>query len=172
MMSVFFQKEFDICLVGKANLKTVLPPYLSAWGWNGSLDDFIRTWLDEENAPDQRMIKNVELLRQAGYPCYLATSQETLRADYIRRVMGFENIFDDLFFSCEIGVQKPDPAFYHHISANLNISGDHLLFWDDSLKNVEGARNCGWQAEVFSDIQDFRTRMAVYLSEVKIIASL
>ena len=46
MTAPFFRGVFEDCLLGRAGLKEVLPPYLEAWGWRGSVDEFVAAWLE------------------------------------------------------------------------------------------------------------------------------
>ncbi|MBN2499283.1 MAG: HAD-IA family hydrolase [Anaerolineales bacterium] len=155
----FFRGIFNDCLVGKANLPDVLPPFLSDWGWESSVAEFIRTWLQTEHIVDERLMVSIQVLRQKGIVCCLATSQEHNRAEYMKAEMGFQDLFDQLFFSCEIGWQKPAPGFYAHIEKTLAIKKEKILFWDDSLKNVAAARARGWQAEQYTGFDAFKSKM-------------
>jgi putative hydrolase of the HAD superfamily len=145
-------------------MRRVLPSFLEEWGWEGTLDDFVNTWLEVENAVDQRVVETVLSLRQNGYTCCLATSQERYRAEHMTNVMGFSMIFDRLFFSCHLGCAKPDHAYYRRIEEELGIEGEQVLFWDDTVMNVESARACGWNAEVYVSFEDFKQRLAEYLA--------
>jgi putative hydrolase of the HAD superfamily len=160
----FFHGIFNACLVGKADLREVLPSFLSEWGWRTSLDDFIAAWLESENAVDARVVAVICNLRSSGLTCCLATSQERYRADYMATVMGFSEIFDRLYFSHSLGCQKPDPVYYGYIQRSLELAGESILFWDDSVLNVEAARRCGWNAEVYTDFDSFKEKLAVYLA--------
>ena len=57
--------------------------------------------------------------------------------------MGFRELFDSLHFSCDLGVVKPDLAYYGGIEAALGRGGSDLLFIDDNVQNVEAARTKG-----------------------------
>jgi putative hydrolase of the HAD superfamily len=160
----FYRGVFGDCLVGKVDLKRVLPPFLEEWKWEGTLDSFVDTWLEVEDAVDKRVVETVLSLRQSGYTCCLATSQERHRAEYMTNVMGFSEIFDRLFFSCHLGCAKPDGAYYRKIEQELGIEGEQILFWDDTALNVESARACGWNAEVYTAFEDFEQRLAWHLA--------
>jgi putative hydrolase of the HAD superfamily len=159
MIRDFFQGIFRQCLLGQEDLKTVLPPFLKTWGWSGSVDAFVDLWFNIENAPDERVINIIHTLRQHGYICCLGTLQETHRAAYMRDIMGFADLFDHLFFSCEIGFTKQERTYYQYISHTLGFAPDQILFWDDSASNVDCARKAGLQAEVYSDFETFETRI-------------
>lgn len=53
--------------------------------------------------------------------------------------------------SGEIGLIKPDLAIYQHHTTTHGLDPAACLFFDDSQKNIDGARNAGWQAELFTD---------------------
>ena len=54
--------------------------------------------------------------------------------------------FDRIFVSSELGVRKPDRAAFDRISHEIGVPGARILFFDDTLSNVEGARRAGLQA--------------------------
>jgi putative hydrolase of the HAD superfamily len=159
----FFHGVFEECLVGRADLKQVLPPFLRQWGWHGSVDDFVAIWLEMENAVDGRILALIRALRGSGLSCCLVTSQERYRAEYMRATMGFAELFDRLFFSCELGCQKPDHAYYQIVETELGLEGQEILFWDDSAVNVASARRWGWNAEVYTEFETFEKRLGEYV---------
>jgi putative hydrolase of the HAD superfamily len=158
----FFTGPFNDCLTGKARLQDNLPPFLDRWGWPGSVDAFIHEWLVTDHVVDRRLMTVIQRLRREGVTCCLATSQECNRAAYMRTSMGFLEAFDHLFISCEVGAQKPDHAFYTHIEAALGLQGAVILFFDDSPANVAAARQCGWQAEVYTTFEEFERSLEKY----------
>ena len=40
-MQGFFRGIFEECIVGRADLRVVLPPFLAAWGWHDGVDAFL-----------------------------------------------------------------------------------------------------------------------------------
>ena len=159
MAREFFGRVFRDCLVGKADLKEELAPFLPAWGWRRSVDDFMSTWFEMESTVDSRVIGTIQALRQRGVLCCLASNQEKHRADYIVAKMGFGDAFDRLFFSCDLGYTKPDHSFYESIANSLHTEGQSIMFWDDSLLNVEAARDYGWRAEVYTGFEGFEAKL-------------
>ncbi|MEY9210900.1 HAD family phosphatase [Thermobifida halotolerans] len=51
--------------------------------------------------------------------------------------------FDALFFSCDIGLCKPDPAVYAHVLEALDAVPGQTLFVDDREENVRAAAESG-----------------------------
>jgi 2-haloacid dehalogenase len=58
--------------------------------------------------------------------------------------------------SGEIGLIKPDRRIFDHHAAAFGIEPSAALFIDDSQKNVDGARNAGWDAVLFTDVATLR----------------
>ncbi len=54
--------------------------------------------------------------------------------------------FREVFVSSTIGLRKPDAAAFDHVAKAIGAPPSRILFFDDSLANVEGARACGLQA--------------------------
>jgi glucose-1-phosphatase len=50
---------------------------------------------------------------------------------------------DRWFISCRMGVRKPERAAFERVSRELGMPLGNLLFFDDTLANVEGARAAG-----------------------------
>ena len=50
-------------------------------------------------------------------------------------------------YSCDLGVAKPDPAFFAAAALRIAAQPASILFIDDGARNVEGARAAGLAAE-------------------------
>ena len=50
---------------------------------------------------------------------------------------------DDVLVSAEIHKVKPNQDFYTYILNKFNLSPKELLFLDDNINNVNGAKNLG-----------------------------
>ncbi|PLP59621.1 2-haloalkanoic acid dehalogenase [Mesorhizobium loti] len=53
--------------------------------------------------------------------------------------------------SGDVKLIKPDRAIYDHHINSFGLEPSATLFIDDSQKNVDGAREAGWQAVLFTD---------------------
>jgi putative hydrolase of the HAD superfamily len=85
---------------------------------------------------------NTFLLSNTNY-IHLASFKKTFNEKVSTR--SFEEYFDKVFYSCEIGLRKPDIGCYQRVINELNIDPAKTLFIDDSLQNIEGARKAGLQ---------------------------
>lgn len=149
----FFKGPFRECLIGRASLRGALVPFLTEWGWPESVDEFVHLWMTSDDQPVDDLLAVVRDLREAGETCCLASNQEAVRADYLRHEMGFAKQFDALFFSCDLGLAKPDPEFFRTVNARLSSPDMAVFFWDDDLRNVQAAVEVGWQATVYETVE-------------------
>lgn len=152
----FFEERFPRCLVGAADLKAELAPFLPAWRWKQSLDEFLALWFAEDGHLDLEVLDVVRNVRRRGFPVYVATNNEPHRVRYLREHLGFASEFDAVFASGEIGLKKPDAAFFHHIQRLIGVPAEHILFWDDAPEFVKGARGAGWDARLFTSANELR----------------
>ncbi len=93
----------------------------------------------------------VRELRAGGTGCHLATNQDDLRTSYMRSRMGYDDLLDRCFYSCEVGASKPDERFFSAVASELGLDLGELAFVDDTLENVEAARALGVRALLWHD---------------------
>ena len=74
---------------------------------------------------------------------------------YMKKHFNWLEFFDELTFSCEIGVNKPDPGIYEICIDRIGIHPCECLFVDDSPDNVEGAKKIGMNAIHFKSYDQF-----------------
>ncbi len=86
-------------------------------------------------------------VRRSGTPCYLATNQQPYRGAWMQQTLGYGDHLDGVFYSYELGLAKPDPAYFAEVVRRLGLSPDAVLFVDDNQPNVDGARTAGLRAE-------------------------
>ncbi|MFP4424347.1 MAG: HAD family hydrolase [Candidatus Woesearchaeota archaeon] len=153
----FFKGAFRECIVGKADLKEEIAPWLPRWNWHGSVDDFLEYWFKAEHQIDKRVVAKIEQLRKQGYPCFLATNQEKYRIRYMKEKMGFDRLFDKLFSSAEIGYQKPQPEFFTYIIRELQVG--QIIYFDDSESHVKEAKEQGIDACLYTRFSDFESTL-------------
>lgn len=124
--------------------------------WTGLADcrmnarQILEFWLDLDAKPDHEMLALVGALKQAGTRQVIATNNEAQRAAYIAGEMGMDMRVERIFASGTMGIAKPDPDYFTHITAQLGVGPDQMFFVDDLDENIEGARAAGWTAFHFT----------------------
>jgi len=81
-----------------------------------------------------------------------------------------EGAFHYLFFSCELGIRKPEPDYYGHIETSLqrdwpDLRPEDILFLDDREGNLTPARERGWKAYLFRGGQELKQALPSLLDD-------
>jgi putative hydrolase of the HAD superfamily len=105
--------------------------------WNALLLDF--------PAPRVELLKQLKqhyrlyLLSNTNITHYIHYSGE------LKAVHGVElhELFDGLYLSFVLGLRKPDREIYDYVLTHGGFNPSETLFIDDSLENIEAARNSG-----------------------------
>jgi putative hydrolase of the HAD superfamily len=133
-------------LAGQGDYLPLLAARLAEFGVSAPVEEVYRdVWRRIE--PDRESLGLVRALRANGYGVHLGTNQERNRAAHMRNALGYDELFDVCCYSCDLGVAKPDPAFFAAAARRIAAQPASILFIDDGARNVEGARAAGLAAE-------------------------
>jgi glucose-1-phosphatase len=72
---------------------------------------------------------------------------------YLLRTYGrvnLDSIFNNVYYSCSLGMRKPEAAIFRKVIEANSLKPHETLFIDDSPQHVEGARNAGLKAMLYS----------------------
>lgn len=95
-------------------------------------------------------------IHDAGVPLYAITNFGAEFWAAFRSTAPIFDLFSDIVVSGEEKLVKPDPAIYALAARRFGHEPEAMLFIDDNLANVEGARACGWHAHHFQDAATLR----------------
>lgn len=158
-----FFKEIFIpkCMTGKTDLKKELIPWLPKWKWEGTIDELLQYWFKSEHNIDKDVEGHIKKIKSQGIRCYLVTNQEKYRTAYLKKEMGFNELFDGIFSSAEIGYKKPSTEFYEkifkQINKNLEIRKDEILYVDDDESNVTAGKEFGFNTLHYKSFKDLQS---------------
>lgn len=101
-------------------------------------------------------IELVKRLYKEGYKLYLLSNNSPITmaktAELFRdKGVEMDEVFSGTFISSAMGIQKPAPQIFERAAAEIGLPKEEMIFFDDSMRNVEGARAVGIPA-VFYDI--------------------
>jgi putative hydrolase of the HAD superfamily len=111
--------------------------------------------------PNESVCALPPLLKRQGYRILLASNTNELHANHFCRQ--FEQVFshfDERVMSYEIGVRKPNAAFFVHCQTLAQCRPDQCLFIDDLPANIAGAQAHGWQGIVYTASTNLIDRLA------------
>lgn len=93
--------------------------------------------------PNTDMIDLVVRLRAAGLRTSILTNNVREFRDLWRSVLPYNELFDDIVDSHEVGLRKPNAAIYELALTRLNAVAGRSAFLDDVLSNVAAAERLG-----------------------------
>lgn len=142
----FFAVHWSDVVHGRADLHERLGPVLAQIAPGLSSQTLADYWFQQDSILDQTLLDDLKALGARGVELHLATVQEHHRARYLMEDLGLGQVFHAIHYAADYGLSKPDPAFFRAVVERTGHGPESLLLIDDSLKNVESARACGWQA--------------------------
>jgi putative hydrolase of the HAD superfamily len=101
--------------------------------------------------PDERL----DLLNKikSKYKTSLLSNTNEIHLDAFHEIIERENeisslapFFQKVYYSCRMGLRKPDPAIFKHVCNEQGYEVANTLFIDDSIQHVEGAKKAGLKA--------------------------
>lgn len=134
-------------LAGEADLAELVGEILQARGLSVTFDELVDVWCRID--VDAVTLKFVQRARDAGLVTALTTNQQSYRGAYMQATFGYEELFDHTFYSFELGVAKPEPAYFHAVVDALGVRPEEAVFVDDMRSNVLGARQAGLRGVLF-----------------------
>jgi putative hydrolase of the HAD superfamily len=102
------------------------------------------------------MLAWIPKLKQAGFRLGILSNMPAGVLGYMRPRFPWLTQFDQLTWSCDLGVVKPDPAIYLHTVKKLAVSPDQALFIDNLEKNITGAEAVGLHAALFANLEQLQ----------------
>lgn len=105
----------------------------------------------------EESLELVRTLKRNGYGVHLGTNQECYRGAHMRTALGYDELFDVSCYSYDLGVAKPDPAFFTRAATRIGADPESILFIDDNADNVAAAHTAGLPAEQWDFTQGHAT---------------
>ncbi|GGV25936.1 phosphatase [Streptomyces longisporoflavus] len=120
-------------------------------------------WAEYLGTPNEELIAYVRGLRGRCRLGILSNSFVGAR-ERETALYQFDELVEQIVYSHEIGIEKPDPRAFESTCARLSVRPQDCLFVDDVAVNVEGARAAGMQSHLFEDNAGTITRVTAHLA--------
>ena len=89
------------------------------------------------------------------------SNTNSLHTDELFSQWGIFASFEPRFLSHELGVLKPDRELFERVAELSGVDAGRILFLDDNLVNVEGARSAGFAAEHVRGVDEARRALTI-----------
>src|SRR6266851_4252295 len=94
---------------------------------------------------DEELMAFAASLRPHVRTAIVSNSADGARREEIARY-AFDEVFDPIIYSHEVGLAKPDPAIFELVCSRLDVAPDETIFVDDVPGHCEAARKVGMRA--------------------------
>ena len=110
--------------------------------------------------------ETVEMIRalRGRIPMHIFSNTNTAHhAEWAGRFAAVLEPFEKVFVSSQMALRKPSREAFEHVAREIGVAPGAILFFDDMLENVEGARAAGLQAVHVRSPQDVRDALRPWL---------
>lgn len=113
----------------------------------------------------KKVIKLITRLKKEGYKLYILSN---MNKDIVSIIPEFldTSLFDDIIFSCNVGLAKPYDDIYNFAVKKWGISPEESIFIDDKAVNLEGFSKLGGNVYCF-DYKNERKSVKDLLKKIK-----
>ena len=141
-------KPFAVAVAERQQLHPEHAELIALWkdGW----DKMLREAIPET-------VELLERLRLRGHRLLALTNWSAETFPIARGRYDFLEWFEDIVVSGEVRLAKPDPQIFRLAIERNRLRADRTLFIDDSLRNVEAAREVGLHAVQFLGAEGLRS---------------
>lgn len=123
-------------------------------GLEGSDEEIALGWNRIFGNEIPETVKCIQLARR-GLPCYAFTNSNPIhRAAWTVAYPNAIAAFERIFVSSELGLRKPERAAFDAVARAIGADPSTILFFDDTLENVQGARAAGMHAVLVREPAD------------------
>lgn len=157
-----FTAAFADVIRGKIDLLVHVQQWLDQYAAELKAEQLLDYWFRKDDLKDTQTNLVLDWLNERGVQQFIATNNEDRRVRYIEEVSGFKHKVSRVFSSGRMGIAKPDPRYFDHISDTLGLSPAKLLLIDDSASNIRAAEALGWKTFHFTE--STRAGLATYLT--------
>jgi epoxide hydrolase-like predicted phosphatase len=137
------------------------------WRWLGNyfgLDEACLAEMHRDffagDVMNKPLVAQIERIRQADYRTGLLSNFGDEARQLWTEVFPFIEHFDGIVISAEAGLMKPDPKIYRLAAEKVGVKVGEILFVDDFIENIEGAKKVGMQTIHFTDPQVVQQKLA------------
>jgi len=128
--------------------------------WEQPIRDYYGRWTEMLKGPIQGTVEIFRQLKESRkYNIYALTNWQAGLFDIALVRYNFMHWFDGRVVSGEEKLRKPFPEFYQRLLDRYHINPAEALFIDDSLRNVEGAKELGIKTIHFKNPDQLRKEL-------------
>ena len=133
---------FRNAMRNKITKKQFIETLLDGSGWDVTVEQMDDIMSENLGVP---VVGSLDIVRRlkGEYRLVLLSDYVPEWEEYIRAATDIAEVFDEIYFSHDIGMLKTDPGTFEYILKCLEVEPDEVLFIDDLKTNIEVAHDSG-----------------------------
>ncbi len=146
-------KKYDAGLINENELLESITPRVPE-KYRKALKELVCTF---ENAFEQydEMVPVLEKLKQKGFNTFLLSNFPAVKYEQVAKKCPILDLIDNKVVSYKIKLIKPNSDIYEYLLKTYSLDRNECLFADDYIKCVEGAKQCGIHAHLFTTADNY-----------------
>lgn len=157
----YYYREMNL---GHITLERVFDRYTYLFNLDMPFDEFKKIFFQEFRI-NKNLLRIINEKLVGKYRLYVLSNNNDYIANKARNMQEFK-FFDNMFFSCEMGIIKPDTEFFKKVLSAIKMSAQDCLFIDNSQGNAYIAEKLGMKAIVFQDCKQFNDSLNELIKSV------
>lgn len=141
---------------GVADLCSQFPQYCSL------IKAYHERWEESIGGAIWPTVAVVKHLKQAGNHLYGLSNFSAEKFPLMQQRYQFFDWFNHIILSGDVGIAKPDQRIFYMMSQRIQRPPQECLLIDDSLPNVQAARQVGFQAIYFRHAEQLKQDLSNY----------
>lgn len=117
------------------------------------LEAFVKAFITYDLNPE--VLAYIHTLK-AKYPLILHSDNFATTVAAIRKDSRFLELFDQMYFSNEIGLRKTGEAAFRHVLLAIHKTPEECVFVDDKEKNLVAPRTIGMHTVLFTSLEQLK----------------
>ena len=113
------------------------------------IEAFATNWEQSITGEISGTVEILYRLKAKGIPLYGLSNWSPETFPLVRNKYSFFDEFDEIVFSGEVNLIKPEPEIYHLLLSKIPYQASECLFIDDSQANIDTARALGFYGICF-----------------------
>ncbi len=151
-----FHKDYEKGLIDSAAFRNEVRSYFQQDWTDQKVDEIWNSLLGKIPPYRLELIEKIKKNHRVGVlsntnEIHIQAVDQMLKEEF--GMDSFHELFDQVYYSHELGLAKPSEDIYKEMLRRLQTSPDRVVFFDDLAANVEGAKKTGIQAIQVTDPQ-------------------
>ena len=127
---------------------------LGEWKLEMTVPEVIQLLIDGYEV-NEAVVATVKKTRAKGYKTLICTNNFPARINGLHKRFNFLDNFDATALSYEAGASKPSQKIFQELVNRSGVKPGEIVFADDNLENLAGAREIGIKTFVYKDFPQF-----------------